>query len=48
MSSSSTVVSMMREGMLGRVFDTTPQQYLWPGYTIFQAAIAQAKIWEER
>ena len=46
--SSSAVVSVMREGMLGCVFDTTPQQNLWPGYTIiFQAAITQAKIWEE-
>ena len=33
-----TVVSMMRDKMLGCAFYTTPQQYLWPGYTIiFQA-----------
>ena len=41
--------SGLREGMLGRGFDTTSQQYRWPGYTIsFQAGIAQVKIWEER
>ena len=33
------------EGMLGRGFDTTSQQYRWPGYTItFQAGIARKAV----